>query len=429
MTELVVSYENREVGVLSDLGTGVITFGYSAGWTNGDRPTPLSVSMPIAGQNFRGAVVENYLRGLLPDDPDVVRRWAREADVSPASTIDVLAHVGEDLPGAISISSRERPDRGDRSGAIEWLSEAEVAESIATVRADHTAWHAYEGDERWSLAGAQPKLALHQEAGQWGRTSGRSATTHILKPGIRGLVDHDLNEHICMAAAGLLGLSVAPTEIASFGDERVVVVERYDRIVNDRGTTIRLHQEDMCQALGVQPSLNYQNEGGPSPEAISALLRSVIPSPQAADLAVTRFVDALAYNWIIGGTDAHAKNYSLLLDGEGVLLAPLYDVSSILPYRSYAPKAKLAMKIGSEYRLGALRRSSWERLATSVGLPVDAVLTRVLSLIDRTPDAIASVGTSPNVRRFPSDLPARLTNAVADHAKDCARQLALDTES
>lgn len=68
---------------------------------------------------------------------------------------------------------------------------------------------------------------------------------------------------------------------------------------------------------------------------------------------VTRFVDALAYNWIIGGTDAHAKNYSLLLDGEGVLLAPLYDVASILPCRGFAPKAKLAMKIGSEYCLGS----------------------------------------------------------------------------
>ena len=54
-----------------------------------------------------------------------------------------------------------------------------------------------------------------------------------------------------------LGLLAASSELARFEDERVFVVERYDRRrVN--GELRRLHQVDMCQALGVMPDLKYQ---------------------------------------------------------------------------------------------------------------------------------------------------------------------------
>ena len=76
-----------------------------------------------------------------------------------------------------------------------------------------------------------------------------------------------------------------------------------------------MHQEDLCQALGVPPTRKYQNEGGPGVREVTKLLRDVMP-PDVADAAVWRFADALIWNWLIAGTDAHAKNYSLLLAGD-----------------------------------------------------------------------------------------------------------------
>jgi hypothetical protein len=83
---------------------------------------------------------------------------------------------------------------------------------------------------------------------------------------------------------------------------------------------------------------------------------------------VQSFVDAIIFNWLIAGTDAHAKNYALLLGGNGaVRLTPLYDLASILPYQTInLQKAKLAMKIGGEYRLRNIRLRHWKRFAADL---------------------------------------------------------------
>jgi serine/threonine-protein kinase HipA len=144
------------------------------------------------------------------------------------------------------------------------------------------------------------------------------------------------------------------------GDEVAICVERYDRVKQD-GTWLRIHQEDVCQALGVRPEMKYQNEGGPSPQAIGKLIRDYSTESEG-DLQV--FFLALIFNWFIGGSDAHAKNYSLLLgSNQGVRLAPLYDISSALPYDGIARrKLKLAMKIGSVLTIGSSRRQPWVSL-------------------------------------------------------------------
>ena len=94
---------------------------------------------------------------------------------------------------------------------------------------------------------------------------------------------------------------------------------RIDRNENTPdGEIARVHQEDLCQALGERPERKYQNAGGPAPPQIASLLRAFSAQP---DEDVERFRDALIYNWLIAGTDAHAKNYSLMLAGGQVRLA------------------------------------------------------------------------------------------------------------
>ena len=195
---------------------------------------------------------------------------------------------------------------------------------------------------QFSLAGAQPKTALLLQNGRWGIPSGQIPTTHILKPPTGHFDGHAENEHICLNLAGSLGLPVAETRVMRFEKEIAIVIERYDRQPSGNNI-IRVHQEDICQALGVLPTKKYQNEGGPSPVDVIELLRSA-STDRVTD--VETFVDALAFNWLIGGADAHAKNYSLLLaNGPTIRLAPLYDIASILPYDQVDTKRiKLAMK-------------------------------------------------------------------------------------
>jgi serine/threonine-protein kinase HipA len=116
---------------------------------------------------------------------------------------------------------------------------------------------------RISLAGAQAKTALLRSGDRWGVPQGSIPTSHILKPAIAGLDDHDLNEHLCLDAARRAGLSAVRTAVWRFGDETAVVVTRYDRLTRD-GETVRVHQEDICQALSVPPDRKYERDGGPA---------------------------------------------------------------------------------------------------------------------------------------------------------------------
>ena len=223
-----------------------------------------------------------------------------------------------------------------RKGEVQWLSENEVAKILRELRADATTWLGSDLTGRFSLAGAQAKTALLWDGTQWGRPSGAIATSHILKPAIKGLDDHDLNEHLCLQAAKSVGMTVAGTSIQTFEDQSALVIRRYDRIKSNQ-SQVRIHQEDLCQASGMHPSKKYQSEGGPSPKSIAARLRLLIPGRVATD-SIERFADALIWNWIIAGPDAHAKNYSLLLAGQDVRLAPLYDIASALPYKNFDQK-------------------------------------------------------------------------------------------
>jgi serine/threonine-protein kinase HipA len=180
----------------------------------------------------------------------------------------------------------------------------------------------------------------------------------------------------------------------------------------------------MCQALGLPPSAKYQSESGPTPEQIIALLRWAVSPPAVAELEVSRFVDALALNWLIAGTDAHAKNYSVLLTPDQVRLAPLYDVASSLPYDDmYLPRLRLAMRIGSEYRVGAIAGRHWKVFAHQNGLDPDRTTARIDEMARRLPAAFSEAAAGESVKALGSDLPDRLVTRIEEHAKRCRAAL------
>src|ERR1700722_20174972 len=247
-----------------------------------------------------------------------------------------------------------RPDRldailGKRPPEIEWLTPGDIAQRLRSLREDHAAWRNPRDTGQFSLAGAQPKTALLLEEGRWGIPSGRTPTTHILKPPTAHFDGHAENEHFCLELGRAIGLPVANSEVMCFKDEIAIVIERYDR-VHAGNVWQRVHQEDTCQALSIQPTRKYQSDGGPGVREIVDLLKT-FSSKAREDIGT--FLDAVYYNWLIAGTDAHAKNYALLIASAGqVRLAPLYDIASILPYPDiYIRKARSSMKIANEYRL------------------------------------------------------------------------------
>lgn len=416
--ELLVVLDDEIAGTLTRLRDGRLRFEYSDDYGERRTETPLSVSMPIDVRSHADHVVTPWLWGLLPDNEAVLSRWARQFHASASSPFSMLGTpIGHDCAGAVRFTA---PDTVDeligRSGDVTWLTEDDVAERLRDLKRDTTAWLGREFTGQFSLAGAQAKTALLNEDGRWGVPSGAAATSHILKPAVAGLDDHDLNEHLCMTAARRAGLVVARTEVARFGEETAIVVERYDRRRRDR-ELLRVHQEDVCQALGLPPSRKYQNEGGPSPRDVAGLLRQVMP-PRVADEAIRRFLDALAWNWLIAGTDAHAKNYSLLLSGREVRLAPLYDVASAVPYGMHERSLRFAMKIGGDYRVYPYR-DTWPAAAADLGLDPAVVIERVTALAAAAPDAFRDAAASPDVASLERTLPSRLVDLVADRVARC----------
>jgi serine/threonine-protein kinase HipA len=423
MTEgLTVILDDAIAGTLTRLPGGRLRFDYGEEYREKARPTPLSVSMPTQVRSHPDHVVTPWLWGLLPDNEAVLSRWAREFHASASSPFSMLATpIGHDCAGAVRFAT---PDELDevmaRPGHVTWLTEDDVAQRLRELQQDATAWLGREFTGQFSLAGAQAKTALLHEGGRWGVPSGSAATSHILKPAVAGLDDHDLNEHLCLDAARRAGLVAARTHVAQFGEESAIVVDRYDRRPLD-GHLLRIHQEDICQALGVPPSRKYQNESGPSPKDVAQLLRAAMP-PRVADEAVWRFLDALAWNWLIAGTDAHAKNYSLLLAAGQVRLAPLYDVASALPYGVHEKKLRFAMKIGGDYRVFPYH-NRWARAAEDLGLDPERVLERVTDLTARASDAVADAASAPEVKTLKRSLPGRLVDLVTERVERCAEVL------
>lgn len=422
MAALTVVMHDVVAGVLVRLSDGRLRFEYDATYRSAAGSTPLSLSMPLDVPVHTDAVVTPWLWGLLPESDAVLARWGRHFQVSAASPFALLGSpVGEDCAGAVRFCPTAEAGRLlERSGGVEWLDEDGVERRIRELREDATAWLGRTFTGQFSLAGAQAKTALYHDGSRWGIPSGATPTTHILKPAVRGFDDHEINEHLCLDAARRAGLRTVRTRVERFGAESVVVVTRYDRRPTEAGPR-RIHQEDLCQSLGVTPHRKYQNEGGPSVLDIIRLLRRAMPAQTAAE-AVDRFVDALIWNWLIAGTDAHAKNYSLLLSGEEARLAPLYDIASALLYGTHERKLRMAMKIGGDYDLVALR-GRWTKAALEWDVDRDQLAARVLELARIAPDAFADAAASPEVAALGRPGPARLVDAIAKRAARCVRQL------
>lgn len=422
--QLIVFLGGFEVGRVLRDRSGRLSFRYSEEWQNDPRGYPLSLSMPLSLSVHVHAKIDAFLWGLLPDNERVIAAWAHRYHVSPRNAFGLISHVGEDCAGAVQFIRPERWEQIRRETPkqeIQWLTEAQIAERLRDLRANHAAWRHPEDIGQFSLAGAQPKTAILLENGKWGIPSGRIPTTHILKPPTGEWDGHAENEHFCLELARALGLTVPNSSVKRFGDEIAIVIERYDR-VRSGATLARLHQEDMCQAMGLPPTRKYQNEGGPGVSDIVSLLRN---NSSRHEEDIQSFLDGIAFNWLIAGTDAHAKNYSILMGAHGsVRFAPLYDVASILPYKNMSlMKAKLAMKLGGEYRIRNIGIRQWRKLATELQRDPDALIGRIAQFADVLPAHADKIKKRVQAEGLAHPLISKLATEVEARAVKCRRAL------
>ncbi|HEY6311055.1 MAG TPA: HipA domain-containing protein [Streptosporangiaceae bacterium] len=338
----------------------------------------LSLSLPLTGQRYPHGVVRAFLDGLLPEG-EARQAIARDVGVETDDTYGLIQAIGRDCAGAVVIQPTGEPaPPRPTTVTAEPLTNAEIAELVANLR---SAPLGVSGRVRISLAGVQEKLLLtRMQDGKWGRPVDGTPSTHILKPEIARLPNTVENEAFCMRLAKHLGLTAASIETTQVDGRKLIIVERYDRIILDDGSVQRLHQEDFCQAIGIPPDKKYEEDGGPSLARIAGILQLIAPS---TDIEV--LLRAVVLNVLIGNGDAHAKNFSLLHHASGALgLAPLYDLMSTL----YYDDDRLAMYIDAVQRT---RRVTADRIlngATRWGFAKRRASAIVADILDRAPDAV-----------------------------------------
>lgn len=341
--------------------------------------TPLlSVALPLVPEAYANATTRAFLDGLLPEG-EPRRTLAEDLKLRADDTFGLIAALGGDTAGALVIQAADLPaPPRPTTLTSEALSDAQLADLAANLR---SAPLGIGKRVRISLAGMQEKLLLTLRPDRtWGRPVDGTPSTHILKPAIREYPDSVENEAFCMRLAARLGLEVPEVEtITTSLGQKLLVVTRYDRIINEDGGVERVHQEDLCQATGRPPSRKYEEDGGPSWREVAGVV-------QAFDSeGLDALVRAMALHVLIGNGDGHAKNLSLLHLPSGKLqLAPLYDLLSTLSYGD----DRLAMYVDSVQRTIRATGKRVVNEAASWGLSRSRATEILGDLLNRVPEAV-----------------------------------------
>jgi serine/threonine-protein kinase HipA len=349
----------------------------------------LSCSLPLVRSPLNPT---EYFRGLLPEGPHL-QYLASEANVTTNDVYGLLARYGRDVAGAAVVSAS---DPSQRMGAAIPYDNESLASEVAGLVDRPLALH---DDSELSIPGLQNKLLLIKTDVGWARPAGGRPSTHILKVEDRRYPGLAAMEHAAMKLALQLGLTTAETDVVNLDGIDCIIVSRFDRTIDESGQLHRIHQEDICQALGKNPQANqgrakYESYGGPSLLQVAKLLDQHSAAPERE---LTRLVKAVAFTTIIGNSDAHAKNLSLLHTAPGVIeLAPLYDTVPTVLWKGLPDRA--AMHVNGVTRISQVslidvvtEARQWSLDATVAEQAAVNVASCLLDLLDTVPNRLAEV--------------------------------------
>ncbi|HKU55371.1 MAG TPA: type II toxin-antitoxin system HipA family toxin [Rhizomicrobium sp.] len=422
-----VLLNGRLVGHLNKNPNGAMDFRYDQSWLAWRHALPVSLSLPLREDAYRGEPAIAVFDNLLPDSDVLRRRVAEKVGAAGTDAYSLLAAIGHDCAGALQfIGADDDVDEtntaitGDivNDAAIEKLLKGLARTPLGLTRDD---------DFRISVAGVQEKTALLFHKGRWLKPHGTTPTTHIFKTQIGELPNGiDLsnsveNEYYCLKLIAAFGLPVNKAEIRTFGKTKALVIERFDRRWTKDGCLLRLPQEDCCQALSVPPTRKYQSEGGPGMVQILNLLKG---GDTPADDQKTLLKAQILF-WLMGATDGHAKNFSIFLGPGGSFhLAPLYDVLTAQPSldanRIERKQMKLAMSAGTSrhYRVGEIAGRHFLQTGAAAGLPKILVLDAIEDVADKAAKALNKIESD-----LPKDFPEVIHTSVKAAMTERLRRL------
>lgn len=424
---LYVAMNNNLVGTWDYKSNGDESFQYFDSWINNPYSRGISLSMPVRKEKYSNQIVNNYFSNLIPERKEIIELFLKKYKIRKNNTFELLAEIGRDCIGAIQIS--DNPDFLTAPQEIkgEPINETRMASILRNSQVANTHIFFNEDDVfRISLTGAQNKTAFLYHQGAWNIPIGSTPTTHIFKLPI-GKVQNQIdlfqsveNEWYCCKLFNNMGLSTAKSNILTFEDQKVLAVERFDRIIEKKeNKIIRLPQEDFCQVLNVPPQLKYQNDNGPSAKDIMDILKN----SNGLEDPIT-FYKALILNWLIAATDAHAKNYSIFINrNNSYSLTPLYDIMSFAPYignkknQVHKSKVKLAMSVrGSsrnKYHIDKVTLANWYNTGSYLDLSQKVYKRVIEEIIDQLPLALEKTNS-----QIPTDFPSLIADSISLVAKN-----------
>ncbi len=405
-----VFLNSRLVGELVRAPSGAIAFSYDASWLSWDHTFPISLSMPLREDRYIGDPVIAVFDNLLPDNREIRRRVAARTGAGDDDVYSLLSAIGRDCAGALQflpVGTDPGPAGNIEAEPVDDETIAEILGALETAPLGLGEDDAF----RISLAGAQEKTALLYWKESWWRPRGTTPTTHILKPqiGQRGAGDLSRsveNEYLCMQTLKAMELPVAETRIVDFGQQRALVVDRFDRQWTRDGRLLRVPQEDCCQALSVPSALKYESDGGPGIVSILELLKA--SDDPAGDQAL--FLKVQIAFWLLGAADGHAKNFSLFLHpGGGFRLTPVYDVMSTQPLLDLNQirrnQMRMSMAVGRRrhYRLHEVMPRHFQQSAALAGVSASVVEQIFDEITEKMPTTIDGLPNA-ELQHLPMDL-------------------------
>ena len=383
MSDLNVSVERCgkmfPAGQLLESGRGRARFRYLDSYLEMEGAAPISVSLPLQEQAFDEDRTKTFFEGLLPEG-FTRRTVAAGLKVQENDYLSILAALGSECLGALQVTDGALPPE---EGSYELLDDARVkelagegaTEAVNIVVQCHL-----------SLTGASGKVGLYYEpdSGRWYLPKGAAASTHIVKQSHVRLRNIVVNEQLALRTAKKLGIETPDSFIINIGGgsdgEVLFATARYDRIIADEADRIsglrrpyRLHQEDFAQAMGIPAGEKYENHQADYLSGVLQIIRARTARPLQDMLKMWEY---LVYDYIIGNSDNHIKNLSLLYseDLRNIRLAPLYDVISTVVYDGST--REMSVSIDGKYSIDEITRESFANQAEKVHLGKKAAMKR-----------------------------------------------------
>lgn len=371
---------NKPIGILVRDEHAGLSFCYLPDYLNGEAPISLSLSMALQDEPYPDSSCRAFFGNLLQERDDTVQRVMDREGVERNDIAGLLLHLGKDCPGAISVLEQGSPPvkvPGNFETDYEVIDDDKI-ERLVTALFEREPLPDDVADPS-PIAGVQSKVALtvlpDNRFAQPIEGSG-APTTHILKVSNKKRPNETLLEAASMLLSQSFGISTAEVGNIEIAGINALLVERYDRAIDEAGHVVRIHQEDFAQALGLPSSLKYEREGRAGARFDAAAIARVIDvSVDPAQMRQT-IIEATLFDLMIGNNDAHAKNFSMIHHPDGTIeFAPRYDLVPIRLFDGYTEQ--LAYHIGDATCLEDITADNFDRFLETLGIELPAAQQRL----------------------------------------------------